>query len=161
MLRLITDKGTKIMISIYKNLTLVSYLEGELPNHGYKHLILSGISNYTAFKTDAGLNQWLERTQAKVLEERVTEITRVDHPREVIRHASLGDLAIHDQLFWFLNEIPTGATPYIDLCNGSLVTCYWVNKGGVHHVYRPNPNAKEVYTPLPLEEHIKYMSQFG
>lgn len=148
-------------LSLHSNILLVSYLEGELPSHGYKHLILSGISNYTAFRTDEGLNRWLERTQAKVLEERVSEANVQGGQKLVTKHTLFDGLTIKERLFWSLQDVPEGATAYTGLSNGSLVTCYFENKGGVHHIYRPNPNAKEVYMPLPLEEHIKYMSQFG
>lgn len=147
-------------LSLHNNILLISYLEGEIPNHGYKHLIRSGISGYNAFKTDAGLKLWFERTQAKVLEERVSEVN-VDEQRLVIKYTFFDGLTIKEHLFWSLQDVPKGAEAYTGLSNGSLVTCYFENKGGVHHIYRPNPNAKEVYMPLPLEEHIKYMQQFG
>lgn len=55
-----------------------------------------------------------------------------------------------------ITELPRDAKPFIGLSNGSLVTCYLLNDGSVLHVYRPNPNAKKVYRPLSIQEHIEY-----
>ena len=45
-------------------------------------------------------------------------------------------------------EVPKEAKPYYDLCNGSYVQCYILDKGNEVITYKPNPNAKEVYKPL-------------
>ena len=61
-----------------------------------------------------------------------------------------------DNLFWNLDEIPEGAKSITLLSNGSLVAGYIFNDGKILHVYRPNPNAKELYNPLSLDEDIAY-----
>lgn len=63
--------------------------------------------------------------------------------------------------FWDLSEIPEGAKKIKGHSNGSIVDCYILNDGETLHIYRPNPNAKAVYKPLPIEEHIKYMREHG
>ena len=60
-----------------------------------------------------------------------------------------------------LDQLPEGAKPFLGLSNGSVVTCYFTNDGETITIYRPNPNAHEVYQPLPLEEHIKHQMRFG
>lgn len=67
----------------------------------------------------------------------------------------------HSGGFWNLSEIPEGAKKIKALSNGSIVDCYILNDGKTLHVYRPNPNAKEVYKPLPLDEHIEYVRKHG
>lgn len=67
----------------------------------------------------------------------------------------------HGGGFWKLSEIPDGAKKIKGLSNGNIVDCYIWNDGETLHVYRPNPNAKEVYKPLPIDEHIKYMREHG
>ena len=42
------------------------------------------------------------------------------------------------------------------LSNGSLVDCYIGISEDIIEVYRPNPNAKEVYHPMELQESIAY-----
>ena len=58
--------------------------------------------------------------------------------------------------FWKLSDLPKDAKPFIDKSNGKIVTCYFTNDGETITIYRPNPNAKEVYTPVSREERVKY-----
>ena len=67
----------------------------------------------------------------------------------------------HGGGFWSLSEIPENAKKIKGHSNGSIVDCYILNDGETLHIYRPNPNAKEVYKPLPLNEHIKYIRENG
>lgn len=59
--------------------------------------------------------------------------------------------------FWKLSDIPDDVKPFKALSNGSIVDCYFLNDGETIHIYRPNPNAKEVYKPLSLEDHIDFV----
>jgi len=59
--------------------------------------------------------------------------------------------------FWKLSDIPENAKPFKALSNGSIVDCFFLNNGETIHIYRPNPNAKEVYKPLALKERIKFV----
>ena len=63
--------------------------------------------------------------------------------------------------FWKLSDLPEGAKPFKALSNGSIVTCYFLNDGKEITIYRPNPNAKEVYQPLELKEHIAHRKIYG
>lgn len=63
--------------------------------------------------------------------------------------------------FWKLSDIPTEAKPFKALSNGSIVTCYFVNDGKEITIYRPNPNAKEVWKPLELKDHIAHQKIYG
>lgn len=63
--------------------------------------------------------------------------------------------------FWKLSDLPTDAKPIKALSNGSIVTCYFTNDGTKITIYRPNPNAKEVYKPLSLEEHLAHNKVYG
>ena len=60
-----------------------------------------------------------------------------------------------------VKQLPKRAVPFTGLSNGSLVTCYLYNDGTTLHIYRPNPNYKEVYKPLSLEEHIAHCKENG
>lgn len=60
-----------------------------------------------------------------------------------------------------LSEIPSGAKPIKALSNGSFVTCYFLNDGKIVHWYRPNPNCKNVYKPMTLQQHIKHREVYG
>lgn len=47
--------------------------------------------------------------------------------------------------FWKLSDIPVGAKKVNLMDNGDVVTCYFINDGQVIHIYRPNPNVKELH----------------
>lgn len=63
--------------------------------------------------------------------------------------------------FWKLEQIPAGAKPIKALSNGSIVTCYYTNDGETIKIHRPNPNAKEVYKPLAIPQHIEHQRIYG
>lgn len=63
--------------------------------------------------------------------------------------------------FWKRSDVPENAIPFKALSNGSIVTCYFVNDGETIHIYRPNPNAKEVYKPLSTDLHIAHQKIYG
>lgn len=66
-----------------------------------------------------------------------------------------------EKSFWNLSEIPSGAKPIKALSNGSFVTCYFLNDGKIVHWYRPNPNSKNVYKPMTLQQHIRHREVYG
>lgn len=70
---------------------------------------------------------------------------------------------IIDAYFWKITELPNRAKPIKALSNGSIVTCYYFKnyKDNTITIYRPNPNAKEVYKPLNIEEHIQHKNIYG
>lgn len=45
--------------------------------------------------------------------------------------------------------------------NGSIVDGYFLNENNRIKIYRCNPNAKDFYHPLPLEEHIAFCKLNG
>lgn len=63
--------------------------------------------------------------------------------------------------FFSLGELPEGAKPIKALSNGHIVTCYFTNDGETIRFYRPNPNAKAVYKPLTLEDHLAHRRIYG
>lgn len=78
-----------------------------------------------------------------------------------IYYYSLSHSFEEEQSFWSLKELPAGVKPFTAHSNGCLVTCYYINDGHTIHIYRPNPNASEVYKPLSLNEHIEYIKKNG
>lgn len=67
----------------------------------------------------------------------------------------------HDRLFINVEELPSNAEPMKVLSNGSIVTGYVSRDGDVITVWRPNPNVKSIYDPMPLDEHIAYEKANG
>lgn len=63
--------------------------------------------------------------------------------------------------FWKVEDLPDGVKPFKALSNGSIVDCYFLNDSKNITIYRPNPNAKEIYKPLEIQEHIKHVKTYG
>lgn len=68
---------------------------------------------------------------------------------------------IIDVNFKNLNELPKEANPIIALSNGEMVQCYYWNDGKVIKIFRPNPNFKDIYKPLSINEHIEHVKKHG
>lgn len=50
--------------------------------------------------------------------------------------------------FWHKYDLPKNCKHFIGLCNGNYVDCYYADIEGVRVIFKPNPNAKEIYKPL-------------
>lgn len=68
---------------------------------------------------------------------------------------------IEERFFWSLSEVPKEAVKYKDLCNGHYVDCYYLQTEEGTIIYKPNPNAKNVYKPLSLEDHLELSKKIG
>ena len=125
----------------------------EMPKNQYRHILIKGVYSYTAFRTDKGLNDFIKRTGANFVKQ--NEVMTADHGK--VQDFTAETIEIQEKLFWKMEEIPENAVKYTDLSNGSLVDCYYTNENDVYTQYRPNCNAKEVYKPMELKQHIEYM----
>lgn len=63
--------------------------------------------------------------------------------------------------FFKLADVPKDCKPMKMLCNGSIVDCFFRTMERDVEIYRPNPNSKEVYKPLELDEHIAFQNKNG
>lgn len=63
--------------------------------------------------------------------------------------------------FWKLSEIPANTKKIKALSNGSIVDCYIEETDKEIKLHRPNPNAKDIYKPLSLKNHIRFQTRFG
>ncbi|MGG0725191.1 hypothetical protein [Bacillus mycoides] len=59
--------------------------------------------------------------------------------------------------FWDLANVPQGSKKHKGMCNGSIVDCYVYVTDTLFAIFKPNPNAKQFYVPLPFEEHMAYI----
>lgn len=71
------------------------------------------------------------------------------------------DREFRDTGFNHLEDLPKEAKPIKALSNGSIVTCYYTNDGETVTLYRPNPNYKDIYKPLPIDQHIAHSRIYG
>ena len=125
----------------------------EIPKNQYKHILIKGVYSYTAFRTDKGLNDFIKRTGTDFIKQ--NEAITADHGK--VQWFAAENIEIQEKLFWRMEEIPENAVKHTDLSNGSLVDCYYTNENNVYTQYRPNCNAKEVYKPMGLKQHIEYI----
>ena len=132
------------------NLWLVTY---EIPKDQYKHILKKDVYSYTAFRTDKGLSDFVKRTGADFIKH--NEVMTADHGK--VQYFVAENIKIQEKSFSKMEDIPANAVKYTDLSNGSLVDCYYTNENNVYTVYRPNCNAKEVYKPMELKQHIEYI----
>lgn len=150
------------MINKYENLMVYKYdkAKNDSVQGGYKYLIKDyGFRPYTAYETDKGFNDWLERSNLKLEHIETNSIEADGEMTTVDIYKAHG--TITDRLFWDMKEVPENAKKFKGLSNGSLVDCYYIHTENGAEIYRPNPNAKEVYKPLSLEEHLEFQRVNG
>lgn len=134
-----------------------------MPFHRSKCIIHDGWEWYLAeFHTDEQLDKWLEYAD---IHKTLIEEKRALNPQcGMWRRYDLDveyDRSECEGGFWSVGSVPREAKPIMGHSNGSIVTCYIWNDGKKLHIYRPNPNAKSVYKPLSVQEHIKYFKENG
>lgn len=56
--------------------------------------------------------------------------------------------SVQNFLFWYKKDLPKGCKPILLMSNGGITKGYWRRVGNLIEVYRPNPNAWEVYHPF-------------
>ena len=66
---------------------------------------------------------------------------------------------VKEKLFWELKELPSDVKKIKGLSNGSIVDCYFNKKENVLNVYRPNPNAKNVYKKMDFKKELEYRKE--
>jgi len=122
---------------------------------GYRYCISHyAAMGYRAFRTEKGLNEWLKSFELSV--ELIDE--GISHHGENTGgwykvYRVIGE--VRDESFTDINQIPTEAIKITDLSNGSMVDCYISKVDGIVTIFRPNPNYKDIYKPLPIAEHRK------
>lgn len=122
----------------------------------YKFLVDDSHYSYCAFKTNEGFRQFLQRGNLKLKYK-----DRWIHPDHGLCRAYDVIGSIEERSFWSLHEIPAGAQTFKAHSNGKLVDCFYLQTDTGATIYRPNPNAKNVYKPLPLEQHLAHQRRYG
>lgn len=119
----------------------------------YKYLVTRGATSYTAFHTEKGFLNFLKIANINL----ENEEPRVFETKENGKVSTYFlDTNIVEKSFWANEELPEGAKCFKGLSNGSYVDCYYVHTEDGAVIFRPNPNAKNVYKPLSLDEHIAF-----
>lgn len=130
------------------------HMDGNTVGCGYKYIVTRGVNAWTAFCTDRGFRRFMKLYGLKI-NPALTEYKdcRKQGRGRWINCTCFEKKVLDDFYFWQREDVPAEAKPVVDMCNGSYVTCYVLDKGDSVEFYRPNPNAKEVYDPRTTEEH--------
>ena len=129
---------------------ITAYLDGKTVGIGYRFIVTQDYTSWRAYQTVAGLKYFLKNFGLEI-DASSTQLLDYSHLGEGRRVTmTCKEKKIIDGFggFWDISEVPQEAQPYYDLCNGSYVQCYILDKGNEVITYKPNPNAKEVYKPL-------------
>lgn len=140
-----------------KKYMFVEVLEKE-DEYGYKYIVKNMSLSYTAFKTRKGFENFLKRSGLKL---KFSSSKSNKKYGEIKFYYGNCEGNIIECSFWKKEEIPNGSIMFKGFSNGNLVDCYYCKHGDDNYIYRPNPNAKEVYKPLDIEEHIEYQKING
>ena len=102
---------------------------------------------YTAYRTVSGLRYFMDNYGLTVDRSTVQVHDMRSSGRGRVMTFSFLPRRIKDQYFWRIEDVPQGAQAFVGLENGSYVTMYALKTVEGVRIYRPNPNAKEVYRP--------------
>lgn len=125
-------------------------------NHRSHYIIRYNFWYLAEFETKDQLDFFLDMMRIK---KKLTE-RRSGTPYGVFERYKLNVKYI-DISFLSIDEIPGNAKPFKALSNGSIVTCYFLNKHGYLYIFRPNPNFKNIYKPLLTAEHLAHVKIYG
>lgn len=114
--------------------------------------------NIASFKTMEQFEMFAKTLGFKIIH---TEIINKGTTHEM--KICTSNYKIIDEHFMRLDDLPARAKPIKALSNGSIVTCYYYKdyKANTITIYRPNPNRKDIYKPLELQEHINHKKIYG
>jgi hypothetical protein len=106
--------------------------------------------NIATFTAEEQFNRFCETFDVKYNECEVEQVGCV------FKHTGYLNAAIYNAPLHFLtlSELPKGRRKFKALSNGSIVDCYFKRNGKNIIIYRPNPNAKEIFKPVTSDEHI-------
>ena len=126
----------------------------KLEKEGYKYVIYrGGCYLYHLFSSNS------EKAFKRIIRKLKLQI---DH----IENNGVLDIVYYKQelvegSFWNKRQLPKHARKIKLLSNGDIVNGYVLTTNDKLYVFRPNPNAKKVFKPLPLKKHIKYQLKYG
>ncbi len=71
------------------------------------------------------------------------------------------DKIFKDASFVEIGQVHASAKPIKLLSNGCIVDGFYTDENNIITFWRPNPNCKDIYKPMELEEHIAYHLSHG
>ncbi|AFQ29790.1 hypothetical protein P4493_05935 [Bacillus thuringiensis] len=117
--------------------------------HGEDSSIIAEFSKYEQLK------RWAELVGVKL------GMPRADYFEGLQVMEYRTEQIFHTYEFFRLRDIPLHAESCQGVSYGNLVTCYVHVIGNVTTIYRPNPLHKDVFLPLEVANHIKFIEENG
>lgn len=142
--------NTMLEISIVDDLDKYNKFHSRHQERRHKIIIHKGQWHFSRMDTRKQLDAF-----CKMLGIKMTEKT-IDN--EIVKYYRT-DTALIDMsnlTFWNLTDVPSTATKIKGLSNGSIVDCYFLREGDRLTIYRPNPNAKNVYKKMEFEKELEF-----
>ena len=127
---------------------LTIHLDGATSQCGYKYVITKDGTAWCAFRTDSGFRYFMKVHRLKInpMHTQLYDLRKEGKGRCIV--TAFFDKKVEDRGFRSLEDIPSGAEPFVKLVNGSYVTCYMHHaEDGSVCIYWPNPNSPDVYVP--------------
>ncbi len=115
---------------------------------GYHYCIRNHFA-VSAYRTEKGYNAYLERTG--LIPEFIESYIHTQNGKTDIYRLNG---KYQEKSFWNIEEIPEDAKKFVGLSNGSYVDCYYADIEEIRTIFRPNPNAKEVYIPHNYQSYV-------
>ncbi len=135
------------------SITITAYLDGKTVGCNYRFTIQQGFTSWVAYRTVKGFRRFLQLTGLEIDESQTKYKDCSEFGNGRLVYMTCKPRGIEDdRYFWELADIPTDAEHFIGLCNGSYVDCYALREPAKTTIFRPNPNAKNVYHPYDYRE---------
>lgn len=128
-------------------ITFTIFMDGNRSETGYKYLVRKDCYSWKGFRTDSGFRYFMNHYGLKIDAQtvRITDNRAAGKGR--VMYGNFCSREIKEMFFWKQEEIPEGAERFVGLCNGNYVNCYAKQETERTVIYRPNPNAENVYWP--------------
>ena len=142
--------NTILEISIVEDLKKYNAMQAPHQYRDHKIIIHDGSWHFSRMDTREQLYDF-----CKLLGIEITEKINDDGLFSYYRtNTTLTDM--NNLTFWDLSDVPTNATKIKGLSNGAIVDCYFLRDGDNLTIYRPNPNAKNVYKEMEFKKEMEF-----
>ena len=128
-------------------ITFTIFMDGNKSETGYKYLVREGCCAWMAFRTDSGFKYFLNHYGLKIDVQTVGITDNRAQGKGRVMYGGFCAKEIIETYFWKREEIPEGSRRFVGICNGNYVNCYAKQEANRTVIYRPNPNAQDVYWP--------------
>lgn len=132
-------------------ITFTIFMDGSRSEAGYKYLVCKDAYSWKAFHTDSGFKYFLNHCGLKIDAQTVRISDNRATGKGRVMYGSFCSRNIKEVFFCKQEDVPEEARRFVGLCDGEYVNCYAQQDAEQTIIYRPNPNAKEVFWPYDYQ----------